>query len=213
MAEIAERFPEAVRPRYRTALKEFRLPYWDYFRPRDIDNTNQTNTFRKGTDYLFYLPRVFTTENLTVRRTSDDKRESIRNPLYRYINPPKESGGFTDNDWTLAQSQDVKARKCTVRWPASALDTEGRSDAMNKNIGDPRQPNTIIILDRIIDPNMTYESFAQAPQGKGASGNLEALHNQYHGLLGGGTDQDDALGWMSRVPTAAFDPVFWIHHW
>ena len=39
----------------------------------------------------------------------------------------------------------------------------------------------------------------------GPSGSLEALHNNYHGLIGMG-------GHMGRVPLAAFDPVFWMHH-
>lgn len=38
-------------------------------------------------------------------------------------------------------------------------------------------------------------------------GSLEGIHNQYHGIIGG------FAGHMSRVPVAAFDPVFWFHHW
>ena len=41
---------------------------------------------------------------------------------------------------------------------------------------------------------------------RGASGSLEALHGQYHGLVAGG-------GHMSAVGCAAFDPIFWLHHW
>jgi tyrosinase len=38
------------------------------------------------------------------------------------------------------------------------------------------------------------------------SGSLEDLHNFYHGATGG-------QGHMARVPVAAFDPIFWLHHW
>ena len=37
-------------------------------------------------------------------------------------------------------------------------------------------------------------------------GSLEALHNTYHASCGG-------EGHMARVPVAAFDPIFWQHHW
>ncbi|MCJ1306198.1 hypothetical protein MMC08_009016 [Hypocenomyce scalaris] len=36
-------------------------------------------------------------------------------------------------------------------------------------------------------------------------GSIETLHNRYHGICGG-------EGHMSRVPVAAFDPIFWLHH-
>ena len=51
-----------------------------------------------------------------------------------------------------------------------------------------------------------------------ASGSLEALHGMYHGLIGGdnvpgsGATGNAVGGHMSRVPTAAFDPIFWMHH-
>ena len=38
-------------------------------------------------------------------------------------------------------------------------------------------------------------------------GSIEALHGNYHILLGG------ANGHMSHPSIAAFDPVFWLHHW
>jgi tyrosinase len=41
--------------------------------------------------------------------------------------------------------------------------------------------------------------------GSGASGSLEGIHGNYHGLIGG-------TGHMGAVAVAAFDPVFWIHH-
>ncbi|KAH7227272.1 hypothetical protein B0J15DRAFT_577507 [Fusarium solani] len=41
---------------------------------------------------------------------------------------------------------------------------------------------------------------------------LEAIHNTVHGVTGG-TDFDTGVGHMSAVPVAAFDPIFWLHHW
>ena len=43
------------------------------------------------------------------------------------------------------------------------------------------------------------------PEGS-PEGSLEDLHNTYHSVCGG-------QGHMARVPVAAFDPIFWFHHW
>lgn len=45
------------------------------------------------------------------------------------------------------------------------------------------------------------------------TGSLEGLHNNYHVYVGGFSGNDSNTGHMSCVPVAAFDPVFWIHHW
>lgn len=45
------------------------------------------------------------------------------------------------------------------------------------------------------------------------TGSVEGLHNNYHVYVGGFGGNDSNTGHMSCVPVAAFDPVFWIHHW
>ena len=50
-----------------------------------------------------------------------------------------------------------------------------------------------------------------------ASGSIEGLHGTYHIMVGGWNDEaidsKKKTGHMSSVPVAAFDPVFWMHHW
>lgn len=48
----------------------------------------------------------------------------------------------------------------------------------------------------------------------------ENLHDFIHGVCGGdpadykdGANVTHLLGHMSHVPVAAFDPIFWVHHW
>jgi len=46
----------------------------------------------------------------------------------------------------------------------------------------------------------------------------EGLHNSLHNWCGGpiarvGDDGKGVVGHMSEVPVAAFDPIFWFHHW
>ena len=39
MTEIVESFTEPFKSQYREAALRFRLPYWDYYRPRGYDAT------------------------------------------------------------------------------------------------------------------------------------------------------------------------------
>lgn len=41
---------------------------------------------------------------------------------------------------------------------------------------------------------------------------LEYLHNNLHGFIGG-DGLFDGVGHMQNVPAAAFDPIFYMHHW
>lgn len=50
-----------------------------------------------------------------------------------------------------------------------------------------------------------------------ASGSLENVHNNYHMYIGGYVPDQAGnrtpAGHMAAVPTSAFDPIFWFHHW
>lgn len=53
------------------------------------------------------------------------------------------------------------------------------------------------------------------PASPGTYPSLEDIHDNIHVLVGGPSpsDQSAPAGNMSIVPYAAFDPVFWLHHW
>ena len=61
-----------------------------------------------------------------------------------------------------------------------------------------------------IDPNESMKDYA--------FDSSENLHDNMHGWCGGRLDHSDnmsfhVMGHMSHVPLAAFDPIFWVHHW
>lgn len=63
----------------------------------------------------------------------------------------------------------------------------------------------------------TDTQFGGSPLGnRSGTGAMESRpHNQMHGALGGTVilpNGDRVGGYMGSVPTAAFDPIFWIHH-
>lgn len=42
---------------------------------------------------------------------------------------------------------------------------------------------------------------------------IENLHGLIHGVCGGATINGTGFGHMAQVEVAAFDPIFWLHHW
>lgn len=211
MAEIADRFPDKFKLKYKAALKEFRFPYWDYYRPRNkgtvtmpgITGPGGTTTF----DYDFSLPQVFVVEQVMVRHyDKNDELHPLSNPLCKFSFP--KSGGLTPNDWALASGF---SHEHTVRYPVSASDLIGSITKQSFILNREREGNVKLILHMIRDYD-SYGTFASDSLTSGASGNLESIHGNYHGLIGGGAAFGTERGHMSYVPTAAFDPVFWMHH-
>jgi hypothetical protein len=56
---------------------------------------------------------------------------------------------------------------------------------------------------------MSYNAFPRDARGEAGKaeiwGSLEDIHNSVHGLIGHG-------GHMGKIPTSAYDPIFWLHH-
>jgi len=88
MVEIAEKsFNEPHRQKYLIAAKEFRLPYYDYFRPRDgsVSFSGIINGQQTSFPYNFRLPDIFNEPTITVKTAPDDRPDhNFQNPLYSY---------------------------------------------------------------------------------------------------------------------------------
>ena len=103
MQEIAEQFHD--KGRYQKAAAEFRLPYWDCFRPRGFE-THFPGVPDRRSDftsfgYDFSLPKVLTEQNLMVYRPgAEDRLQAIKNPLYSFNFP--RSGSLTPQEWRLS---------------------------------------------------------------------------------------------------------------
>lgn len=104
----------------------------------------------------------------------------------------------------------LASRAQTVRYPPQSRAGNGIVMALNQTIQMFRAPNIELLMNMMTQRKYdTYYNFACTHRKRGdpiANGSLEGLHNQYHGLIGGNG------GHMSEVPTAAFDPIFWLHH-
>lgn len=89
---MAKRFSESPqvteedKKKYAAAAKEFRLPYWDYYRPRGyevtipgvVDGTTTTSP------YDYHAPQIFTLPEVMVKRLPDNKLVNMPNRFFQY---------------------------------------------------------------------------------------------------------------------------------
>ena len=114
MLVIIKEFHKSLQPGYLAAARAFRLPYWDYFRPRDVDARFpgiKLEGLRTSYDYDFRMPDILNVRDVMVRMPPDDKLEIRNNPLYNFK--------FTeelnlDRDWAKA-SLKVSRLMATLR--------------------------------------------------------------------------------------------------
>jgi tyrosinase len=226
---------------YAEAALKFRLPYWDYHRARDyraqFPGVVHEDVNRKGTTfypYDFCVPQILTLETLKVKMWPDDKLQTIDNPLSGFKFRKYAPDGIPDSDWKI-RGFDVSdygsTRYCianvhqpsdpgrdqTSRWPDVPMERGFKSSVqtLNCSVNELREDTIRMSLNFV--ENGAYNDYlsystARAPtakdplDGKSAVGSLEGVHGNYHGLVGG-------EGHMSSVLTAAFDPIFFLHHW
>lgn len=216
MNQIVQEFDPQYRQQYQKALESFRLPYWDYYRPRYARETvfnGITGADRRTTSfpYDFSMPRVFTESKLTVRRPGANNPAVMDpNPLSYFKFPTIKP---------IINAEDFPGRfnkQRTQRFPNYGENIKTASPipwVANKVLNNQRESNITNIMDMLVgnkanDPYKNFVSFATNSVTPGSSGNLEDLHGAYHVMVGG-----NSSGHMSYVPLAAFDPIFWMHHW
>jgi tyrosinase len=101
MVDIAQSYTKPEdKAMYLVAAQKFRLPYWDYFRPRDF-NSNFPGVVNDGTDtnfpYTFGVPQIFTVSDVMTRIAPSNEWKSIPNPFKSYIFP--KTNGITAEEW------------------------------------------------------------------------------------------------------------------
>ena len=112
--DLAERYPEPYRSRYRKAAKRFALPYWDPFRPRQkVRNVHGFYFYRTGLPFILIIPTVMI-------RTPEQPETlvPVRNPLYQYNFPAHKPGNEPKLTWeTLNVSKacrNISSIPCTI---------------------------------------------------------------------------------------------------
>lgn len=104
MVNLAKQWKTAEnRERYHQAALEFRMPYWDYYRPRG-PRVNFPGVIKKGMTsfaYDYSCPIAFTVENINVRTAPDDKWTPMSNPLHHW---EFEKDFVPEKDWLFAKA-------------------------------------------------------------------------------------------------------------
>ena len=166
-------------------------------------------------DYDFDAPKIFKTSKVSVLQPPlGNKLTSLDNPLLIYNFPTVKTLVDEDfqtldnamNNWRkkngLPTGQHY-SRKHTTRQPNFPDgQEESNYDTLKKTLNMGRAGGVKRLLE-IMENVKSYPNYAtNSRSGK----SLESLHDTYHGNIGGS-------GHMGMVPIAAFDPIFWLHHW
>ncbi|EWG47520.1 hypothetical protein FVEG_07596 [Fusarium verticillioides 7600] len=199
---IAKRFSESPdvsdedKKKYKAAAKKFRLPYWDYYRPRG------------GPVTFSGVKRVM------VKRLPDNKLIEMPNPFFQF---EFDKSGSDRIDWTFSQLERTCRHGGSEPYNTSLLNTrlnevrEDQTRACLAMIEDKVYSNfKAFSTDAIMDPDIGPTKALRK-----TTGSIEGFHNAYHGYIGGfaGNPKDKITGGhMGSVPVAGFDPIFWIHH-
>ena len=110
MVKRAQSWPEGVAAQLE-AVQKFRLPYYDYFRPRDYETTFPGVTTKRTVDrqrnipgfdsfpFDFAVPQIFTLERVIVQEPINGqlRKSYIQNPLRSFWFPLE--NGMTAKDW------------------------------------------------------------------------------------------------------------------
>ena len=109
MVDIAERFPESKRQKYRDAAQDFRLPFWDYFRTRGRRLTvfpgRTLDGGKTSFPWDFSIPQIFTVPEIVLRTPDNDELKLCPNPMIRFRFPVK--GSIPEKQWSTVIKKDV----------------------------------------------------------------------------------------------------------
>ena len=103
MLVIIREFNTSLQPRYQAAARAFRLPYWDYFRPRDVDARFpgiKLEGLRTSYEYDFRMPDILNVKDVMIRMPPDDHLKIQSNPLYSFKFSERLN---LDKDWARAR--------------------------------------------------------------------------------------------------------------
>ena len=187
--QIANSYPAAQKPAMTGAASTMRFPYWDWAaHPKPGYPT---------------LPTVVTQTQVTVNGPSGSV--TINNPLYRhYFDSPKDLVYSPFVDWSY-----------TLRYPnsnaASGSSVEQSAITAFDNIRASMQDQVYQLFSTCKD----YLHFSNDQAGSSStscSNSLEGIHNTIHTNAGGPGSSTVSAGHMTYLATAAFDPIFWLHH-
>lgn len=223
MKNLVGQYPQADQARLNSAADTWRLPFWDWAAKKPNPS---------GPPSL-NVPQIVKLPNVEVYPPQGGKK-TIPNPMYKFSMPNKTPMGQHGVDLEFPVSDDftVKFGDCvgTSRYATTAEVDQWVQGTENNDsiVATLRNPNSDpddwpanlgTLADGVYrlftaEYMSNYEAFATSRYGPNPTpqdyASLEAVHNAIHDMTGGFSS---TFGHMANVPVAAFDPIFWLHHW
>lgn len=196
-------------PKYKDAIRKFRLPYWDPYQPRGGATTRPGPGGRRSVPYDFGAPQILTTRKVMVL-VSENSTEltSVDNPLYsfKFTGAGKTSiTAFNDSEGGL-YSSDSTCRHPKRQGGYKESNVDELNDSLKKNQIDGVSQMIKLITLKEYKNWRSWSNHGWDTSFIYNHDSVEGFHDDYHGWLGG------QYGHMSRPQIAAYDPVFWLHH-
>lgn len=186
---IAATYPTATRATMQAAASNLRLPYWDWAaRPPNGGNN---------------MPSEVTTSTVSINGPSG--QQTIRNPLFRHVF--QSTSALRYSPFTVYPG--------TFRYPTSNTNTATSQNNLAINAFNNIRGS---LQDQVYNMFSTCDEFvevgadAQGQSSSRCSNSLENIHNTVHTTAGGPRANGISGGHMTYLATAAFDPLFWLHH-
>ncbi|KAF4556805.1 Tyrosinase-like protein 7 [Elsinoe fawcettii] len=201
---VQNQFSGAAQVKYATALKELRLPYWDWA-------SRPTSKTAGGA----HLPDIAKQEQIQVtvpgEQPGTTQTKTIHNPLFSY----KYTSGMAVNmvNTELQTDSFNESKRCP---DADGNQHNEISDAQNFALQDQHTQGIFNLL--AVEDYGQFSNTAWRPTKTPATNSydsVEAHHNNIHNVTGTNmTDktQDQLTGNMTDLWSSSFDPIFWLHH-
>jgi len=187
--QIAASYPASQRPAMQGAASTMRFPYWDWA--------------AHPASGLPTMPNVVSQKTVTVNGPTGST--TIINPLFRHdFQDPSTLvyGPFTN--W-----------KVTLRYPNSDANTASSQENQAISAFDTIRASMQDQIYQLFTTCTDYLHFSNDDAGSSStscSNSLEGIHNTIHTVAGGGGTSTISGGHMTYLALAAFDPIFWLHH-
>ncbi len=180
---IVNTFPAGtVKNQHLASLQTWRIPYWDWAKNGSIPSVINANT------------------NVVVTTVQNGvlKNVTIHNPLYSYPTNPKDP-----NTKVAGNSNSGPFTEQTVRNPTVQQNVYVSQSTVTNNKMIQARPGLKTAVYQALSISTDYNSFSNTVDG---TYSIEGPHGTIHGTVGGKN------GHMSYVSSAAFDPIFFLHH-
>lgn len=178
------------RAKMQNAAKTMRFPYWDWAAaPPNGGNA---------------IPDMVTAPRITIK--GPNGRETVKNPLFTYNIPDASK---------MVYSPFTRWPK-TLRYPTSTAADATSQEASEVNAFNNIRASLQDQVYQLFSTCKDYLHFSNDHAGSSTtscSNSLEGIHNTIHTTSGGPPSTSvKSGGHMYYLATAAFDPVFWLHH-